>query len=156
MNDTGRDSSGIVLPPPLVYVVGFGAGYVLHRFVPIHLTPRAPWRVAGWALVAIGAGGMGSALLAFRGVGTTPNPTKPAAALALRGPYRFTRNPMYLGWVFVYVGAALLVNAVWPLLLLPVVIALVQRMFIRNEERYLERKFGDAYRQYKARVRRWL
>ena len=99
---------------------------------------------------------MVSALVTFRGVGTTPNPTKPAAALALGGPYRFTRNPMYLGWVFAYVGAALLVNAVWPLVFLPVVIAVVQRMFIEKEERYLERKFGDAYRQYKVRVRRWL
>jgi protein-S-isoprenylcysteine O-methyltransferase Ste14 len=156
MSTTDRDSSGIVVPPPLAYVVGFGAGYLLHRIVPIRISTSGPWRVPGWALIASGGAVMLSALVTFRRAGTTPNPTKPAAALALGGPYRFTRNPMYLGWVLAYVGGALLVNAVWPLLLLPVVIAVVQRMFIEKEERYLEQKFGEGYRRYKARVRRWI
>jgi protein-S-isoprenylcysteine O-methyltransferase Ste14 len=156
VNDTDRDNSGIVFPPPLAYVIGFGVGYGLHRIMPIRLAASGAWRAPGWTLIAIAAAVMLSALVTFRRVGTTPNPTKPAAALALGGPYRFTRNPMYVGWVFAYVGAALLVNAVWPLLLLPVVIAVVQRMFIEKEERYLEQKFGEAYRQYKARVRRWI
>jgi protein-S-isoprenylcysteine O-methyltransferase Ste14 len=145
-----------VFPPPLAYVIGFGAGCLLHRIVPLRLAASGAWRAPGWALIAIGVAIIATALVTFRRAGTTPNPTKPAAALALGGPYRFTRNPMYLGWVLAYAGGVLLVNTVWPLLFLPAVIAVVQRMFIEKEERYLEQKFGEGYRQYKARVRRWL
>ena len=70
-------------------------------------------------------------------------------------PYRFTRNPMYLGLVFVTAGLALLANALWPLILLPVVIVILRRAVIDREERYLTAKFGEEYLQYKARVRRW-
>ena len=156
MNDTDRDNSGIVFPPPLAYVIGFAAGVGLNRVLPMHLAAPGVLRAPGWTFIGIGVTVMLSALVTFRRAGTTPNPTKPAAALALGGPYRFTRNPMYLGWVLVYAGAALVVNSVWPLLLLPIVIAVVQRMFIEKEEHYLEQKFGEAYRQYTARVRRWL
>ena len=68
----------------------------------------------------------------------------------------FTRNPMYLGLVFITAGLALLANALWPLVLLPVVIVIVRRAVIDREERYLTAKFGEEYLQYKARVRRWL
>ena len=77
-------------------------------------------------------------------------------ALAVGGPYRFTRNPMYLGLVFITAGLALLANALWPLILLPVVIVILRRAVIDREERYLTAKFGEEYLQYKARVRRWL
>ena len=156
MNATDRDNSGIVFPPPLVYVIGLAAGYLLHRIVPIRLVASGAPRAPGWTLVALGTAVMLSAVVTFRRAGTTPNPTKPVTALALGGPYRFTRNPMYLGWALTYGGGVLLVNSVWPLLFLPVVIVAVQRMFIAKEERYLEQKFGAAYREYQARVRRWL
>src|SRR3989449_10916364 len=74
----------------------------------------------------------------FRRAGTTPNPTKPTSALVIWGPYRFTRNPMYVGMATLYVGGTLLLNDLWPLALLPVVIALVQRRVIAKEEAYLE------------------
>jgi protein-S-isoprenylcysteine O-methyltransferase Ste14 len=89
-------------------------------------------------------------------VGSDPNPYKPATALAVHGPYRYTRNPMYLAMTIFYLGLTLLVNTLWPLVLLPAVLLVVQRGVINREERYLERTFGDAYRAYKARVRRWL
>jgi len=76
--------------------------------------------------------------------------------LVIWGPYRFTRNPMYVGMATLYVGGTLLLNDLWPLALLPVVITLVQRRVIAKEEAYLERTFGDVYRAYKARVRRWI
>ena len=81
---------------------------------------------------------------------------KPTSALVIWGPYRFTRNPMYMGLTTLYVGGTLLLNDLWPLALLPVVIGLVQRRVIAKEEAYLERKFGDEYRAYKAGVRRWV
>ncbi|MBV8230410.1 MAG: isoprenylcysteine carboxylmethyltransferase family protein [Planctomycetaceae bacterium] len=94
------------------------------------------------------------AVATFRRLGTTPNPAGPTTALAVGGPYRFTRNPMYLGLVFLMAGLEFLANALWPLVLLPVVI--VRRAVIDREERYLTAEFGEEYLRYKARVRRWL
>ena len=158
MSDASPDTSGISFPPPLIYAGGFAAGYAAHRLVPIHLwaepTPFA--RLLGWGLLVGGVLLAISAGYLFRRAGTTPNPTKPTSTLVIWGPYRFTRNPMYLGLAALYVGGTLLLNDPWPLALLPVVIALIQRRVIAREEAYLERTFGDEYRAYKARVRRWI
>ncbi len=127
------DTPGIAFPPPLVFVLGFAVGYALQRLFPVTLVPaagRGVWQGLGWGLVALGAALMGSAVVTFRRAGTTPNPFKPTTAFVTHGPYRFTRNPMYVGWVFVRV--------------------------IALEEAYLERRFKDEYRAYRARVRRWL
>ena len=143
----------------LSIVLGFAVGYALQRLFPVTLVPaagRGVWQGLGWGLVALGAALMGSAVVTFRRAGTTPNPFKPTTAFVTHGPYRFTRNPMYVGWVFVYVGAGLLARALWPLVLLPVVIFLMRRRVIALEEAYLERRFNDEYRAYRARVRRWL
>jgi protein-S-isoprenylcysteine O-methyltransferase Ste14 len=81
---------------------------------------------------------------------------KPSTALVLGGPYRLTRNPMYVGLLCVYIALALWFGLVWTLILVPLVMVAVQRLAIAKEERYLEQKFGDAYRQYRANVRRWV
>jgi protein-S-isoprenylcysteine O-methyltransferase Ste14 len=81
---------------------------------------------------------------------------KPDTALVTSGPYRFTRNPMYLGMAFLYVGFAFAFGVIWALAFLPAVIVVVDRFVIAREEPYLERNFGQAYRDYKARVRRWV
>src|SRR2546421_583789 len=95
-------------------------------------------------------------VVACRRGGTPPNPFNPPTALVTQGPYRFTRNPMYVGWVFISLGADLLARALCPLVLLPAVIFLTGRRVIALEEAYLERRFKDEYRAYRARVRRWL
>jgi len=151
-----EDTSGVRFPPPLIYVGGFVIGYLLDRAVPLTLTSWPLGEPIGWALVAVGVALMGSAVMTFRRAGTSLNPAKPTTRVVVHGPYRLTRNPMYVGWVIVYLGAALLTNTVWPLALLPVVLVLINRAVIAREERYLEAKFGDAYRAYKSRVRRWL
>ncbi|MFI5210728.1 MAG: methyltransferase family protein, partial [Gemmatimonadales bacterium] len=69
---------------------------------------------------------------------------------------RFSRNPMYVGMTLLYLGIALWANSLWPLLLLPAVLVVMRRGVIAREEAYLERRFGDEYRSYRARVRRWL
>ena len=81
---------------------------------------------------------------------------EPTTAIVVHGPYRFTRNPMYVSLVGLYAGVTLFVNSAWPLILLPAVVLLVQRQVIAREEAYLEAKFGEEYRAYKARVRRWI
>lgn len=158
MNDASTDTSGVAFPPPLLYASGFAAGYAAHRLHAIRLWPEptAIESLLGWGLLVAGVLLAVSAAYLFRRAGTTPNPAKPTSALVIWGPYRFTRNPMYLGMTTLYVGGTLLLNDPWPLLLLPVVIALVQRYVIAREEAYLERKFGDEYRAYKGRVRRWV
>ncbi len=88
--------------------------------------------------------------------GTSLIPGKRAEALVTSGPYRFTRNPMYVGMAFLYVGLALWLDVLWALAFLPVVLLVVDRRVIAPEERYLEARFGDEYRAYKQRVRRWL
>ena len=158
MTTPSSDTSGVRVIPPLVYVGLFLMGYAVHRFAPLRLwgDPPRVARLVGWGLVAAGVLLGASAVRLFRRAGTTPNPTRPTTALVLHGPYRFTRNPMYLGLGLAYLGAALLVNSVWPVVLFPAVILLVQRWVIAPEEAYLERKFGAEYRAYRARVRRWL
>jgi protein-S-isoprenylcysteine O-methyltransferase Ste14 len=118
--------------------------------------PGAPVVVVSWVLVLGAILLAGSAWVQFRRAGTTPNPTQPTTALVVRGPYRFTRNPMYLSLAALYLGGALRLNSLWPLVLFPVVITLIEWRVIAREERYLEAKFGDAYRAYKAGVRRWI
>jgi protein-S-isoprenylcysteine O-methyltransferase Ste14 len=83
-------------------------------------------------------------------------PGKPTSSLITDGPFRYTRNPGYLAGAMVYAGVASLTNVLWAFLFLPVVLFMMQRTAIEREERYLERKFGEEYLDYKARVRRWI
>ena len=158
MTTPSPDTSGVRVLPPLIYAGLFIVGYAVHRAVPVRLwsDPRPPVRLVAWGVVAAGALLAASAVALFRRAGTTPNPTQPTTALVIHGPYRVTRNPMYLGLGLCYLGVALLVNSVWPFVLFPAVIVWVQRWVIAREEAYLERTFADDYRTYRARVRRWL
>ncbi len=95
-------------------------------------------------------------MVSFRRAGTSMVPMNPTTALVTSGPYRLTRNPMYLGMAFLYVAFAFALGVIWALAFLPAVVVIVDRFVIAREEPYLERKFGQAYRDYKVRVRRWL
>ena len=160
-----RDHAGIFVPPPLFYVVPFALGLWLGRFVPLRIVPhgdaathtlRTVERVGGAALVVAGFALMVTAFAEFVRAKTAIAPIRPATTVVGAGPYRFTRNPMDLGLATAYVGGSLLANALWPLLLLPLVIVAMRYAVIGREERYLEAKFGDEYRRYKSRVRRWV
>ena len=159
MDVSGNDSSGVRIFPPFIYGGALVLGYAMQRFVPVSLwpdgTPPAA-RLVAWSLLGAGLGLGASAVFLLRRAGTTPNPTRPTTAIVVRGPYRFTRNPMYLGLTAVYLGLAAFLDALWPLVLLPAALALMHRQVIQREEAYLEAKFGDVYRAYKGRVRRWL
>ena len=113
-------------------------------------------RVAGGAVAAFGLWIMLYAVWRFQRAGTTPTHWEPTTTVVASGPYRFTRNPMYVGMASVHGGLALLGNALWPLLLLVPAIWIIRTQVIAREERYLEAKFGAQYRAYKAGVRRWL
>lgn len=154
-----QDTSGVRFPPPLYYVIGLIVGFVIQYFYAIHLG-RPGHQVIEFALGGIwilaGLLLMGWALLTFRRAATSPIPHRPTTALTGDGPYHLTRNPMYLGMALVSIGVSLAGNALWPLLSVPVALVLIDRLVIRKEERYLEMKFGDQYRDYRKRVRRWL
>jgi protein-S-isoprenylcysteine O-methyltransferase Ste14 len=154
---TPPDHSGVVFPPPFVYAGLFLAGYLVHRLVPVALVPGAGWlQWPGWLLVVVGVGFAVTAASTFRRAGTHVNPRKPATMVVTHGPFRLTRNPMYVSLATVYLGATALVNSLWPLLFFPPAVWVISRYVIAREEAYLERKFGHAYLDYKAKVRRWL
>ncbi len=88
--------------------------------------------------------------------GASPGAFRPPAALVAWGPFRFSRNPMYLGFVLIYVGGGLLLNSIWIVLLAAVVVARLTQAIIVRDERLLEKRFRDEYRTNRARVRRWL
>ena len=150
--------SGVNYPPPLIYVAGFAAGWALHRWRPWPIMADGSWPllagaaagILAWFVLFLGA------LMAFRRVRTTLIPNRPAAALATGGPYRLTRNPMYVSLVALYAGLTFILNDVWPLIVLPAVIVVVDRAVIAREERYLSQAFPDEYPAYCTRVRRWL
>jgi protein-S-isoprenylcysteine O-methyltransferase Ste14 len=149
---------GIHVPPPLIFVAGFTAGWLLHREWPLALVGAAAPAVRlglGWGLVAVGLALMWTGLATFLLARTAVLPIRPATRLVTTGLYRFSRNPMYLGMTLLYIGGALVVDSLWPLALLPLVLVLLVRFVIRLEERYLAATFGEAYEEYRRRVRRW-
>lgn len=150
------DNPGVVAPPPLIYAGALAAGLLANRLRPIPFLLRGPWRLLGLPLAA---GGLLIGLLGFREMsraGTNVDPRKPSTAIVEEGPYRFTRNPLYLGMTLIHIGVSALANALPPILLLPIALRVMRRGVIEREERYLEGKFGDEYRAYKVRVRRWI
>lgn len=156
MKDTIKDTAGVIAPPPLIYAVALVVSLILHWRIPLPLVPRKIRWPLGAPLIA---GAIMPAFLAFRGMrkaGTNVNPEQPTTALIVEGPYRFTRNPIYLGMAVLYTGIAILVNTLWPILLLPGVLFIMTRGVIKREETYLEQKFGEQYVTYKKTVRRWL
>ena len=150
------DHANVRVIPPLIYVVVLGAAWLLQKLVPLPGLPVALSRIGGGALIVAGLGLCGWSVGLFRSRQTSIMPIRPSAALVLSGPYRWTRNPMYLGLLLAYLGAALVFQLIWGLILLPIVVVAVDRLVIHKEERYLGRKFGSAYADYRGRVRRWI
>ncbi len=150
------DNPGVVAPPPLIFAGALGAGLLLNRLRPTAFLPHALSRLLGWPVIA---GGFLFGLSGFREMrraGTNVDPREPTTAIVTGGPYRFTRNPLYVGMTLMYCGFAARANALPAALFLPFALHLMNHGVIEREERYLERKFGDEYLRYKGRVRRWI
>lgn len=154
-NDTSNNA-GVIAPPPLIYGGALGAGLLAKALFPATFLPRGAARALGITLTGAGLLLFISSFRALRRAETDVRPYKPTTSIVVEGPYRFTRNPIYLGLTLVYGGVTALANSPWNALLLPFVLVLMQRGVIQREERYLERVFGEEYLQYKARVRRWI
>ena len=151
-----RDTPGVVAPPPLIYLGGLGIGFLLDWLLPSASLPNALSIPLGVALIAAGLSLMSSFISAFRRAGTAVPTRRETTAIVTTGPYRFSRNPGYMGMALVFSGIAVLAEAMWAFAALAVVLLVIRFGVIAREERYLERKFGTEYTDYKARVRRWI
>ena len=138
MSTASGDNPGVKFPPPLFFVLGYLAGYLVHREHPLWLLPPGDWRWLGMVFLVTGVTLIADFVARFRRAATTIRPDQASTTLVTTGPFRFTRNPAYLGWVLIYVGASLLLNSLWPLAILPLVIISVQGHVIRREEQFLE------------------
>ena len=150
------DTAGVVAPPPLIFLAGLAVGFGLEALLPGSSLPGAVRWVLGGLCFVVGLVFGASFNTAFARKGTAVEPWKPTTAIVTDGPFRITRNPAYLAMALMYVGIALLGDALWALVPLPFVLAVIDRMVIVREERYLERKFGREYLDYKGTVRRWV
>ncbi len=156
MNHIGSDAPDVKIIPPLVYLAGIVIGLLASIWMPTRVVPSSTAWTVGGILILCGAVLIGSAVWKFKDAGTTVRPDRAASALVIAGPYRITRNPMYLGMAFLYLGIAIGGQSVWALLLLPLVLTIVRRRAVGPEEAFLEKRFGADYVRYKATVRRWL
>lgn len=150
------DTAGVIAPPPLIYLSGWLAGWLLGRIYPLSWLPVSLIWPIGVMLIGGGVLCAGFAFRAMRRARTPVDPYSPTTALVVEGPYRYTRNPLYLALTLFYIALAAVVNSAWPLLLLPLVLLMIQYGVIAREERYLEQKLGEQYLRYKSKVRRWL
>jgi protein-S-isoprenylcysteine O-methyltransferase Ste14 len=156
MSEVNSDAPNVKIIPPLVYLAGLVVGLLVSMWMPTKVVPNpAAWIIGGF-LIFCGAVLAGSAILQFKGVGTTVRPDRAASSLVIAGPYKITRNPMYLGLALVYLGIAMADQSIWALILFPVIMIIIQHWAIEPEEAFLERRFGTDYSSYKANVRRWL
>lgn len=162
-----RDTPGVIAPPPLIFLGFLLAGWALSRLVgdpglnlgpalaAAGFGPDAPrWLALG--LVVAGLAVDMAAAGAFRRLGTRPEPWKPSTALAVDGLYRFSRNPMYLGFALIYAGFAVGMDSLAALVLLLPCMVTIDLFVVRREETYLAAKFGADYDAYRRRARRWL
>lgn len=150
------DHSGVVIAPPMTVFMFFLIGIALQRFVPLPGLPMGIGRTVGAVLALLWLLLLTWSLRRLWASGTSVLPLRPTTALVIEGPYRFTRNPMYVGLLLLYAGVACWFGLTWPLLLAPILVWVIDVWVIQREEQYLARKFGDEYRQYQRQVRRWL
>ena len=153
--DSG-DRPGVVALPPLIYLAGLVAAFVLNAFVPWRLAVPLPARWAGATLML---GAVALAVIArtsFERAHTNVNPMEPATTLVTSGVFRWSRNPMYVGMTALVTGLALATRIAWILIALVLVLAIMHWGVVLREERYLARTFGADYEGYRSRVRRYL
>jgi protein-S-isoprenylcysteine O-methyltransferase Ste14 len=151
------DSSDAAVRPPFAWLLALAAGIAADRLYRLPFVPASvPRAWAGVAIFAIGFALAIWAIVTIRKAGTQVETWKPTTAIVANGPYRFTRNPIYLGMMLALVGLAIILDSLWLLAMLLPFYLVIRYGVVAREEAYLERKFGDVYLGYKSRVRRWL
>ena len=151
-----KDSPDVISCPPVIFLSALGLGLLLDWLFPAHCLLSQSWQVAGGIL-----GGTGTfigfwGVRAFHRAGTNVRPDRPVTTLVTSGPFRYSRNPLYMALTVIYLGITLTSGSLWPLATLIPALAVVQWKIVRREEEYLESRFGNEYRAYKAQVNRWI
>lgn len=155
-----RSGAAVRFPPPVAGIMAIVAGYGLGRIVPIFSeyalpTPMRYW--IGGIIVAASIGILGFwPIKLFKKTGQDVTPWSNTPEIVVAGPYRFTRNPMYLMMLFVCLGFAVIFSEAWILIFTPMLALVLYHIAIKHEEKYLAGKFGESYAQYKNLVRRWI
>ncbi|MBA3403931.1 MAG: isoprenylcysteine carboxylmethyltransferase family protein, partial [Gemmatimonadaceae bacterium] len=137
MAEGDRDTAGVIAPPPLIFAIPLIVGLVANWLSPL---PILTGRVGLWMGIALAIAGLGlivTGIIEFRHANTAVVPFRPTTAIVSSGPFRFTRNPLYLGFVLIYIGASLAANTLWPLFMLPLAILVLLHGVVKREERYL-------------------
>jgi protein-S-isoprenylcysteine O-methyltransferase Ste14 len=146
-----------MIRPPIAWGLAVIAGLALNWLVPLPFMPAAlPARWLGAIVFVLALALFGWAVVTITMAGSNVPTYRPTTAIVARGPYRFTRNPIYLGMFLALVGLAIAFDTLWLLLVLVPFALVIRYGVVAREEAYLERRFGDVYRGYRARVRRWL
>jgi protein-S-isoprenylcysteine O-methyltransferase Ste14 len=155
--DDSADTAQVIIRPPLALALAVIAGFALDWLVPLPFLPAG--LAAGWlgAMVFVLALALFAwAIATITGAGSNVPTNLPTTAIVESGPYRFTRNPIYLGMFLGLIGLAIAFDNLWLLMMLLPFALVIHYGVVAREEAYLERKFGDVYRGYRSRVRRWL
>ena len=154
--DQDRPNINPMVHPPVVALMFIVLAYFLGRFVPLPFSAPVILRYFGLAITFVGFLLGIAAFLEFRKERTTLDPHGSVKQVVTSGIYRFTRNPIYMGFLLMVIGLPLNSGLYWGIILAPFYALVMNRLIIRHEEAYLEKKFGKAYTSYTARVRRWL
>src|SRR5215468_6659281 len=156
-SSAARDVANLgLVRPPLVYLTSLVCGTVMHLAMPLPFLPGTLAVPLGVLLVVVAIALFSYSVAKFRAAGTPVPARKPTTVIVRTGPYRFSRNPIYLAFSLLQLGIAIWVNSVWLLATLIAAVALIASVVIPREERYLARRFGADYLDYKRSVRRWL
>ena len=142
--------------PPVYFLIAILTMVGLHYVLPLARWLSPPLTYAGALLIAVGIGMAAWGSRAFANAGTPVRPFEASTRMVTHGLFRYTRNPMYLGMIAILAGTGLLLGTLMPLALIPLFVYLIQTLFVLPEEKMLEATFGEEYRQYLARVRRWI
>ena len=152
----GKDTPQVVAPPPLIFLAFVLAGFLLYWLRPLPFAIGIGYDILGVLLIVVPIAIAIWARNLFIRAGTNVEPYKPTTAIVDKGPFAYSRNPLYLCLFVLYFGISLLIGNLWlPILAVPMFLIMFYGVILR-EERYLEAKFGEAYLTYKRRVRRWL
>ena len=156
MNAPKEDRAQVVAIPPLYFIAGLALGLLLNQAWPLPRIPQVVAVPAGVLCIALSLALVIGAVRVMRKARTAIDVRNPTMCIVTIGPYRRSRNPMYLSLLLLVAGICLILNALWVIVLLPAIVVVVNRLVILPEERYLEAKFGDTYLAYKRSARRWL
>jgi protein-S-isoprenylcysteine O-methyltransferase Ste14 len=156
--ENNNDSPRVYIPPPLFYVATFFAAVFFQKLLPLNkaffLTTTS--KTIGAITILIGLSFNFPALIQFFKTKNTIVTIKPANSLQTTGIYSISRNPMYISLILIYAGLSFILGNWWNFILLPFLFLIVQEHVVKREEKYLERRFGQQYVDYRSKVRRWI